>query len=288
MLPQIAYVTHRDEISTNPDIPLAIAAFANAGMQATMVSWNDNDVRWDGFDLVLVGPGALLAGQRQEFLRWARGVEDRGQLANPAVALARNTDLTYLRDLHGRGIETVETVWLEPGDAAADIEQRLRLSGWARFVVAPSVVGRGDQPTVTDSPRDAAQVAAQFAARGCAGLIRPDLAASYAMAIMIVDGRISHAVARATATHRWSQRDVDPEMVDLVDDILAVAAHGEDLLYARIDLVAGADGWLVEHFQAAAPTMFLEADAHAADRLAWAIRERITGDLRPKSPAGSD
>jgi hypothetical protein len=287
MLPQIAYVTHGGDPS-NPDIPLAIAAFANAGMQATTVSWNDDAVRWDGFDLVLVGPGAPLSGQRQEFLRWARGVEDRGQLANPAVALARSTDLTYLRDLHGRGIETLDTIWLEPGDAATDIEQRLQLSGWARFVVAPSVVSGRDQPRFADSPREAAQVAAQFAARGCAGLIRPDLAASPAMAIMIIDGRISHAVARATATDPWSRREVDPAIVDLVDHVLAVATHGEDLLYARLDLVAGADGWLVEQLEAAAPTMFLEADAHAADRLAWAIRDRITGDLRPGSPAGSD
>jgi hypothetical protein len=287
MLPQIAYVTHGGDTG-NPDIPLAIAAFSNAGMQATMASWVDDDVPWDSFDLVLMGPGSLLSGGRQEFLRWARGVEDRGQLANPAVALARTTDLTYLRDLQGGGIPTVDTIWLEPGDAVTDIEQQLRLTGWERFVVTPSVVGPGHQPTVTDIPRDAAQVAAQFAARGCAGLIRPDLAASYAVAIMLIDGRISHAVARATAADRWTRCDVDPAIMDLVDSTLAVATHGEDLLYARIDLVDAAGQWLVEGFQAAAPTMFLEADAHAADRLAWAIRERITGDLRSRSPVASD
>jgi hypothetical protein len=108
------------------------------------------------------------------------------------------------------------------------------------------------------------------------------------MAIMLIDGRISHAVARATAADRWTRSDVDPAIMDLVDSTLAVATHGEDLLYARIDLVDAAGQWLVESFQAAAPTMFLEADALAADRLAWAIRERITGDLRSRSHVASD
>lgn len=57
MLPQIAYVTHGGDTGTDPDIPLALAAFANAGMQAATVRWDDNDMRWDAFDVILMGPG---------------------------------------------------------------------------------------------------------------------------------------------------------------------------------------------------------------------------------------
>ena len=58
MLPQIAYVTHGGDTGTDPDIPLALAAFANAGMQAATVRWDDNDMRWDAFDVILMGPGS--------------------------------------------------------------------------------------------------------------------------------------------------------------------------------------------------------------------------------------
>ena len=288
MLPQIAYVTHGGDTGTDPDIPLALAAFANAGMQAATVSWDDNDMLWDAFDVILMGPGSRLAGRRQEFLRWARDVEDQAELVNPAVTLARNTDLTYLRDLQSGGIATVDTVWLEPGDAASDVEQRLQSSPWARFVVAPSIPECGDQPVVTDSPHGAAQVAAGFAAKGCSGIIGPELGDSCAMAITILGGRISHAVVRDTPNDRWRRQDVELGLVDLVDDIFDVGSHGENLLYARIDLVAGAGGWLVERFEATAPSLFLDADVRAADRLAWAVRERITGDLRPEPLGGSD
>ena len=288
MLPQIAYVTHGGDTGTDPDIPLALAAFANAGMQAATVRWDDDDLRWDAFDVVLMGPGSRLAGRRQQFLRWARDVEDQVQLVNPAVTLARNTDLTYLRDLHGEGIATVDTVWLEPGDAASDVEQRLRSSTWARFVVAPSIPECGEQSVVTDSPHEAALVAAGFAARGCSGLIRPELGDSCTTAIIILGGRISHAVVRDTPTDRWRRQDVERGLVDLVHDVFDVGSHGENLLYARIDLVAGTGGWLVERFEATAPSLFLDADVHAADSLAWAVRERITGDLRPEPLGGSD
>jgi hypothetical protein len=108
------------------------------------------------------------------------------------------------------------------------------------------------------------------------------------MAITILGGRISHAVVRDTPTDRWRRQDVELGLVDLVDDIFDVGSHGENLLYARIDLVAGAGGWLVERFEATAPSLFLDADVRAADRLAWAVRERITGDLRPEPLGGSD
>ena len=73
MLPRIAYVTGAGSPVPDPDLPLALAALARAGLDAEPVAW-DAEVDWADFDMVLVRASCGYPLRRQEFLRWARRV----------------------------------------------------------------------------------------------------------------------------------------------------------------------------------------------------------------------
>ena len=128
MHPRVAYVTHSGSAAPDPDIDVALPALEAAGLDPEVCAW-DADATWDAFDLVLVRSAWDHSARRQDFLRWARSVEDQTRLANPALTLARNTDRTYLRDLRKQGFPVVDTVWLEPGDDPAVAEAQIGARG---------------------------------------------------------------------------------------------------------------------------------------------------------------
>jgi glutathione synthase/RimK-type ligase-like ATP-grasp enzyme len=288
MLPRIAYVTHAGKADPDPDLPLAVDAFERAGLEALPVAW-DAEVDWADFDLAVVRSPWDHYDRRQAFLRWARAAEDRTLLANPAVTLARNTDKTYLRDLARQGIPVVDTLWVEPGDdltqSAALIERR----GWSHCVVKPNVGGAARHIHLVEGPVAAAAAAADLVARGWVAMIQPylDVVEQDAeVSVMIIGGQVSHAVSRVpplTAGGTGQARAAVPvtdELAETADDVMRLAAAGEELLYARVDLVPDEDQWLLMEFEATEPCLFLDRDGRAADALAWAARELVTADAQ--------
>lgn len=270
MLPRIAYVTGAGSPVPDPDLPLALAALARAGLDAEPVAW-DAEVDWADFDMALVRASCGYPLRRQEFLRWARRVEDHTCLVNPALTLARNTDRTYLRDLQRQGVETVDTIWLEPGDSVADCEQEVRRRGWAGCVVSANV---GGEARIVQDPGEAARLAAALGADGMVGMLQPHLPGDEQdreVSVVVFDGKISHAVSQQDGSTRVVPQ-LDDAVADVVLEILEVAAAGDDLLYARVDLVRVEGQWLLRGLEATGPRLFLDCSQAASDNFAHAVR----------------
>lgn len=275
MYPRIAYVTARGV--EDPDVVPALAAFDRARLAGEAVAWDD-DVTWGDFDLVLVRSAWDYPGRRPEFLRWARGVEDRTVLANSARILAKNTDRTYLRDMTRAGVVTVATAWLEPGDDPGVLAQNLAETDWARFTVRPSI-GLFEQALV-DTPAEAASCAADIAAQGRVAMVQSAAQPPAVVSVILLAGTVSHAVRRE-ASGAGRAVPVPDEVALLLPRIQDVGSDGEDLLYARVDLVGQDAEWELAAFEATGPGLYLASAAGAADRLAQAVR----GVLSPAATA---
>lgn len=284
MLPRVAYVTHAGSAAQDPDLPLALAAFERHGLDGRACAW-DGEVDWADFDLVLVRSAWDYYERRQEFLRWARSVEQETVLANPALTLARNTDKTYLRDLAGRGIPTIDTVWFEPGDRASDCRRMLDERGWSRLVVKANIGDGGRDTQLVQSAPEAIALAERLVSCGRVAMIQPylpDEERAGEVSVIVLGGAISHAVSRIpTLTARGTGQahglvQVSDELVDVVERTMAIAASGEHLLYARVDLVPHAGQWLLIELEATEPCLFLNMDPDAPHRLARAVRNAVT------------
>ena len=75
-------------------------AAGGAGVDATVAVWDDADVDWARFDLVVIRSTWDYIDRRDDFVAWARSVD---RLANPADVIAWNTDKRYLRELAAAG-----------------------------------------------------------------------------------------------------------------------------------------------------------------------------------------
>jgi hypothetical protein len=270
MYARIAYVTYSGDLP-DTDLPPALAAMRRARLAPEAVAW-DAPADWEDFDLVVVRSAWDYSARRQEFLRWARVVEEQTLLANPARILARNTDPNRLRDLARAGLATVDTVWFEPGDDPAACQQALVARGWTRFCVRPSV--GPPARTVAGSPGEAASRAAALAGLGHLAMIQPaDQEAT--LSVIVLGGATSHAVRREHSGGVLPA-EIPDDVDELLPEILAVGSDGESLLYARVDLTPQAGRWLLRDFEATEPRLFLDSDPAAADRFARAVRTAVS------------
>ena len=263
------------------DLPLATAAFADAGAAVEVVRWDDADVDWAGFDLVVVRSCWDYTWRLAEFLRWAEGVP---RLRNPVEVLRWNADKSYLRELAASGCPVVPTVW-DPG-AADDLPDA------DEWVVKPSVSASARDTARWSAPADVLAHVAELRAAGRTAMVQPyvdavDVAGE--TALLHFGGSFSHAVQKGpllqrgegTREDRTGREQLRP--VTARPDQLAVAATalaavsallGRHLpvLYARVDLVDGPDGApLLLELELVEPSLFLPQSDGGAQRLVRAV-----------------
>lgn len=260
------------------------------GLRAVEVSrpcWDDHDVDWGGFDLVLVRTTWDYADRREEFLAWADAVGTRTTVLNPPQVLRWNTHKSYLLELEERGAPVVPTAWLGQGDRV-DVAEILRARGWQHAVVKPAIGVGGRGLVLLDAARPDADLAAirELVTAGDV-LVQPFLGRVRdrgELSVVLVDGEVSHAVRKLPEAGEYrvqAERGARHEAVELDADTAALArwvveATGQPLLFARVDLIEDEVGaWQLVELEATEPDLYLTMAGEAAATLADAVLRRL-------------
>jgi hypothetical protein len=314
----VALVTCREFPNLDEDDRLVLPELATRGITAVPVSWDDDAVDWDGFDLAVVRSTWDYVDRPGEFLAWAQSVP---RLANPASVLRWNTDKRYLRDLAGAGVPVVPTTWLEPGDAVqlpatgSGVEpggpqegghQAPMITGVETIVAKPSIgagsrdAGRFDLTSPTDRELATKHIQ-RLLDHGETAMVQPYLEAVDTVgetALLFTGGEFSHAVRKA-ALLRGPDTDVEglfreeeitarlPAIAERAVAKAALAAVAAiapaELLYARVDLLPDDDGRpVLLELELSEPSLFLRTDARAASRFAAAIGTHLDRVLKTR------
>lgn len=268
------------------DAPL-IPAMQEAGMEGVPVVWNDPDVDWGAYDLVVVRTTWDYPNKIGAFLEWADRVAAFRPLWNSAAMLRWNTDKRYLGELADRGVPIVPTRWFERG-SSADLAALSRDEGWETIVLKP-VVSAGARRTRLAGPESMtagqAFLSEQLTQR--AMMAQPyvaEVSTTGELSLLYFNGRFSHAVRkipgagdfRVQTEHGGKVLSVDPTTAELDAGQRVLDTLGEETLYARVDLLPTSDGVqrLLE-LEVTEPSMFLQWHDAAAARFAAAIGERL-------------
>jgi hypothetical protein len=281
---RVALATCAELPALDADSNLLKDALERRDIEVCATVWDDPRIDWDSFHLVVVRSCWDYATRRDEFVAWARRVP---RLANPAAAIAWNTDKHYLRDLDADGIPTLPTIWLEPG-------ARWRLEDDGDWVVKPAVslaaldTGRYRLPAQRVLATDHVH---RLLADGRAVMLQPYQAAvdeQGETSLVYLGGMLSHAIRKPavldgpdTGVDRRFRHDggIAPAMVvptraqvALADRVLRAAlARVGALLYARVDLIPSPAGPVLMELELTEPQLFLGHAKGSADRLAVLI-----------------
>jgi glutathione synthase/RimK-type ligase-like ATP-grasp enzyme len=285
-MPAVLLVTCADFPAGDEDGELLLGALKATGVDGSWVVWNEPAVDWST-DLAVIRSTWDYTDDRAAFVAWAQSVP---LLANPAEVIEWNSDKTYLRDLADAGVPIVPTNWSAPGAAA-------EFRGQVELVVKPSV-GAGSRGAGRFGPGQVAEARAHvdhLHADGGTVLVQPYLAGvdtDGETALIYFDGTISHAVGKGAmlpegvvhpvrSHSRYVEERIaprEPSPAELTVGSLAISAmqarFGDDLLYARVDLLPSTQGPVVVELELTEPSLFLGHAEGAADRFAAAIAAR--------------
>ena len=266
----------------DPDSPALLAALADEGVAAELAAWDDPEVDWGRYDLVVVRSTWDYTDRRDAFLAWARSVP---RIANAYPVLEYSSDKHYLAHLASRGVSVVPSTFCDVGDAPAFPDRD--------FVVKPCVgAGAIGAERYGADELDAARAhVARLHGAGRDVLIQPYVASVDdwgERALVFIDGAFSHALTKGALLNvveverhglyrqeLMSRASAEPDA--LVAAATAIVASGfDDLTYARVDLVELAGEWALIELELVEPSLFLAYDDVAAVRLARAIARRAT------------
>ncbi|RAO61663.1 ATP-grasp domain-containing protein [Micromonospora saelicesensis] len=291
--PRVALVTCSALADLDPDDRLVLAPLAARGVAVQSAVWDDPDVDWSSYDLVVLRSPWDYALRRDEFVSWAATVP---MLVNPADVVRWNTDKRYLAELNAAGVPTVPTSWIEPGESW----QLPAETG--EYVLKPAVsagsqdTGRYDLADPEHRDLAAAHVRRLFEA-GRVTMVQPYLRAvdtEGETALLFLAGpeglAFSHAIRKGPMlsgpdlgpdglykAEEITARTARPEQLAVAERTLATVPGGtRQLLYARVDLIPGPDGEpvLVE-LELTEPSLFIGYADGAPDRLATAITTHL-------------
>ena len=269
---------------------LLLGALAGRDVDAVPAVWDDADVDWASYDLVVVRSTWDYAERLPEFLGWIDRVGAATRLLNPPGLMAWSTDKRYLADLASAGVPTVPSTFLVPGDG--DDHPWLG----EPHVVKPSV-GAGSRGALRlgadEADRSRAHVRT-LQAEGRTALVQPYVASVDThgeSALVHLDGVLSHALRKGALLTAgaglveglFAQEEMSPREATGAEREVAAAALAampvppgdEAPLYARVDLLLGDDGPLVLELELVEPSLFLEHVVGTAERFAGAIRARL-------------
>jgi hypothetical protein len=292
----------------HPDDAPLVGALAEHGVQAEAAVWDDADVAWDSFEMVVIRSTWDYAPRRTEFLEWARRVDGVTRLANPLPVLRWNTDKHYLRELESVGIPVVPTMWLEPEHRFTSRALHTRFPAHGDFVIKPAVsAGSIDTGRYTAMDAGSRGLAIQHARRLLAA-DRTVMVQRYLTSVdtvgerahVFIAGQYSHSVLKGAmldgpdvgvdGVYREEQMSAlaaSDREIEFSADVVRAArrfftrtADGVDLapdplLYARVDVVTDdEDAPVLMELELVEPSLFTSLGAGSLERLAAAITAR--------------
>jgi hypothetical protein len=277
-----------DGFAADRELKTALEAHGTSG---EYMSWDDPGADWGVFDVVVVRSTFDYSRRRDEFLAWADALD--GRLRNPPAVLRWNSDKRYLSELASAGLPVVPTTFVAPGDPVPALD--------GEVVVKPSVSAGGrDTGRFAPGAHDAARaLLVDITQGGRVAMVQPYLPAvdqRGETALVFIAGELSHVLSKRAVL---APDEVAPARDDEIgaaevmydEDLVragdatgaerelsgAIVAEvserfGAPPLYARVDLLAGADGapTLLE-LELVEPALYLAEAPGAAQRLAVAI-----------------
>ena len=84
------------------------------GWQSHMVSWRDQDVNWDDYQVVIIRTPWDYQDDAPLFLQVLEKIEASGAVLENSLDIVRwNIDKSYLKELEQKGVTIVPTLWPE-------------------------------------------------------------------------------------------------------------------------------------------------------------------------------
>jgi glutathione synthase/RimK-type ligase-like ATP-grasp enzyme len=281
---RIAFVTYEGLPELNADDRRAAVALHDLGLPTDAVRWDDPRVDWLGYGAVVLRSTWDYHRRVDEFHGWIDRMDATGaRLWNPPRVLRWNTDKRYLARMAQPSLAPPPTAILERG-SAVNLAALLDARGWDEAVVKPAISADGFSTECTSRERAASDQAGLDAMLGRGDVVVqrlvPEIRSNGEISMMFFSGVFSHAVSKRPQPGefrvqerlggRIERTDPPPALIEHAHALLDL--HAQGYLYARVDVVAAAEQFVLMEVELLEPSLYLEHHPPSARAFALAIQ----------------
>jgi glutathione synthase/RimK-type ligase-like ATP-grasp enzyme len=275
--PRIALATSADHPEGLGGEGLLVKALLRRGMRPEWVVWNDPEVDWASYELVVLRSTWDYPVHIDQFRAWVRSPTVAVHLVNPSNIVLGNLHKGYLADLGDLAVPTV----VVPAGMTLDL-QRLR---WQHSVVKPAV-GVGGFGAVREASQDDLDALTLSPVDPVDAVVQPylwDVEHRGELSVVCIAGHPTHALRKLPSDGEfrihehwggWAEQ-VEPEPADLEVAAAALATLQTPPAYARVDMLYDGSRPRVIEMELVEPYLWFEMAPHAADLLADELVGRI-------------
>jgi glutathione synthase/RimK-type ligase-like ATP-grasp enzyme len=285
-----AFLTLDDAKDFVIDDELAYRPLAALGWRVEAISWRTPSHDWHAYDAVVIRSTWDYIADPDAFLAVLAEIERAGTPLFNALDLVRwNIRKTYLRELAGRGVLVVPTIWRERF-APAELRALVEEVGADEVVIKP-VIGLNAYGVFRVNARSARQPSAELSAHYAerAFMAQPFLShviTEGECSLIYFNGRLSHTILKTPKAHDFRVQEEHGGVIRAVQAERELREAGKTALgaldsvplYARADFVRANDSrgfWLTE-LELIEPSLYLRMDTDAPERFAQALHERAS------------
>jgi hypothetical protein len=299
MSPRIALVTTDDPVLLEHEFDLEplLAEFARRNIPAEAPVWHDAAVDWTRFDLIVMRSPWDYPQRTAEFLGWLDSLDPR-RVLNPPALIRWNFDKRYLLDLEAHGVSIVPTI---VASSLAEVRAAAEKIG-GRVVTKPTI-GAGSWGAHITHADDLKlpEYVAEVLDAGKLVLVEPEIpeiTAGGEHGLLFFDGEYSHAITKGpilaedggylggeyaeditavtpSAAEIELAAQCSRAIAEIAEERGFASADATTPLYARYDIVTGADGPLVIEAELFEPSYFVGTAPGSVERVVDAIVGRL-------------
>ncbi len=241
-----AFLTLEERADWVIDDEVAIPAIESSGWTVSVIPWTRKDIDWRQFELVVVRSTWDYWDAPDLFFATLEIIDQQTRLANPLALMRWNLCKTYLRDIKQAGVAIVPTRFID-SLCAEDLLKARREHAATGWVVKPQLGASGIDAFLFYSDQQPTEEALDRLT-GKAVMIQPfrrRVVEEGEFSLFYFNGRYSHGICKRPAAGEFrsqEERGADILSVEPSADLReagagAIAALGQAVLYARVDLV---------------------------------------------------
>ncbi len=257
---------------------MLIEPMSKYGWIAEEVSWRNESVNWDDYDVVIVRSTWDYQDAPDAFMKTMQAIDNSSAvLENSLATLEWNINKAYLKDIEEQGVRIVPTRWFEgfDGDGIADV---VRSWECEEFILKPLVSANADHTyrlTLASLQEQAAILGKVFEQRPF--MLQPfihSIVSEGEYSLFYFAGEYSHSILkkpkqddfRVQEEHGGELELVEPEraLKELAQATLKTLP--DDPLYARLDFIRTDEGFAVMEVELIEPSLYFNMDDNSAQR----------------------
>jgi glutathione synthase/RimK-type ligase-like ATP-grasp enzyme len=290
-MPTIAFASDRDHEELVEGDRMLKTYLEDLGHSVTVEVWNDEEVQWSRYDLVLIRSTWNYSSAPDSYLDWISRLESADlRLWNPPEVVRWNLHKEYLKDLRESGI-SVPPSFFVPEEVEVPLDKIMDEKGWDAVVLKPLIGAGGtgvERFTLDDTEDGQRHLNSLVQDRGA--LVQeflPEVTQEGEWSFIFAGNQFSHAVLKTpsddefrvqralggTRHHREPPERLRRQAEDIVKKIT------KPYLYLRLDGIARGGRLMVLELEMIEPRLYLEGSESGVEVIGEAIDQALEDGL---------